>query len=518
MATVSKRTDFIFAGVSVLVCLVLLLPLLWFGFGADHGIFSYAAWTWRKFDMAPYASCFDQAFPGIFLIHYFVQAVIGESVTAFRIFDLAWQGAAALMVCLVASSVFKDRWAGFLAATFYAVFYVKLGPWDSGQRDGFFTLLYLLSFWLFIRKGGLSASLTTAVLSGLLLGFAFLIKPTAALLALIFLALVFKTAKSKFVTSLVFIASCAMPSLAIGLYYFQIGSLQELYQVLFLFNARVYSGSMNIPAWIAVKGVLLLRLMPENFLIAFGALLAVVFLKKIKPANKPAFFWLALIFLGTYAGYFAQAKYIIYQQAPVWGLLCVFAGAGWALLFEFLLEKQGRRKQALVMVLSLLLLFANIGLVSKDSRRFFLKAAQVPPAQGQKLFAYYKSCSLAADYIRVRTLPEDKLQVWGGEALINFLARRRSPTRFPQTFPLMLKSGESERSPFQRELAREFLGSLSKNPPRYFIIETMSHPGFGIKSDKDVLVGDYPELRDFVSANYLPETAIDFIEFYRLKN
>ena len=511
------RPDKFFAGLSVLVSFILLLPVLWFGFGADHGIFSYAVWVWRKFGMAPYAFCFDQAFPGIFLIHYFVQAFIGESVTAFRIFDLAWQTAAGLVIFLVACSTFKDRWAGFMASAFYAVCYVKLGPWDSGQRDGFFTLLYLLSLWLFMRGGKMRADVFSAILAGLLIGFAFLLKPTAALLALIFLALIFRSAKSKLTASIAFIISCGAPSLAVIAYYWRIHALAELYQVLFLFNAKVYSGSMLIPRLVAIKGMLLLRLMPENILIAVGALLAAVLSWKNKNINRSSLFWLALIFLGTYVGYFAQAKYIIYQQAPVWGILCVFAGAGWALLFKILLAKRPGHLNSKILVLSLVLLAANIALIDKNSRAFLIKGARVSPAEGQKMFGFYKSCSSAADYVRLRTRPEDKVQVWGGEAMINFLARRRSPTRFPQTFPLMLKPGRGERSVFQKELAAEFLHELQKDPPSYFLVETMSHPGFGISSDKEVMVNDYPELWKFITTQYLPENAIDFIEIYRLK-
>jgi hypothetical protein len=236
-----------------------------------------------------------------------------------------------------------------------------------------------------------------------------------------------------------------------------------------------------------------------------------------KNINRSSLFWLALVWLGTYIGYFAQAKYIIYQQAPVWGILCVFAGAGWALFFKILLEKWPGRLQTKLLVLCLLLLAANIALVDKNSRQSLIAGARVGPEQGQKLFAFYRACALAADYVKVRTNPDDKVQVWGGEAMINFLSRRRCPTRFPQTFPLMLKPGTGERSAFQKELAAEFLRALQKDPPAYFLVETMTHPAFGISSDKDVLVQDYPELWSFVTQKYLPENVVDFIEIYRLK-
>jgi len=511
-----KQSRF-FGGLSALISFIILLPLLWYGFGVDHGIFSYAAWLWRQFSQPPYAYCFDQAFPGIFIIHYFVQTVLGEGVSAFRVLDLCWQTGTALVIFLAASSTFQNRWAGLLASLLYALFYVKLGPWDSGQRDGFFPLLYLGSFLLLGKRGTLAEETLSAFLAGLLIGSAFLLKPVAVLPGLVLLALLLRTAKNRLLAGLCFCASAGLPAAAVLIYYLHIGALKDLYQALFEFNAKLYSGSQAIPAGLALKGILLVRLWPNNLAVLVGALLLAIFRSRLQAAEKSSAFWLLLIFAGTYAGYVAQARYFIYQQAPVWGMLSVFAGPGWMLTLKLFLDRRRMRARSRALVLILLMILVSASMVSKDLARFALKAAAISPEAGQKTFDYYRVCSLAASYLQARTRPEEKIQVWGGEALVNYLAQRRAPTRFAQTFPLLLKSGSQSGAEFQQKLAQEFLGSITQNPPAYFVIETMPHPGFAIASDKSVLIQDYPEIWKFITSNYLPESSIGFIEFYRLR-
>lgn len=510
--------DWRWAWLSGVIALAIMLPVLWQGLGVDHGIFSYSAWIWRKFGQPPYLFCFDQAFPGIFLIHYFVQAVMGESVTAFRVFDLAWQVASAIMLYLVVASTFQNRGAGLLAAVLYSFFYVKLGPWDTGQRDGFFPLLYLLSFVLLKPLSGKRTGLLAPALAGLLIGFALLIKPVAGAIALVLVALALVSAQRKWLAAFLFCLGCALPSLAIIAYYLHAGALKELYQVLFVFNAKVYAGSMKIPAGEAWRGILLVKLWPHNWAILLDAALLPVLWSRLRVPDKSRAFWLAALFAATYLGYFFQARYFYYHQAPVWGLLSGFAGAGWVLTLEFLLSKtrlSGRTKKA---ALASLLVLAAASMLSGDYLRLLKTTFTRPPAEGQSSFDYFRVCGRAASYIRARTSASDTVQVWGGEALVNYLAKRRSPSRFAQTFPLILMSGDSPKTALQQELEREFLESLRRSPPAYFVIETMSHPWFGIKSDKDRLVADYPELWKFITEKYNWENGIGFMELYRLSN
>jgi len=511
----ARKQDWIFGVSSTLLCCIILLPLLWYGFGVDQGIFSYAAWLWRKFGHPPYSYCFDQAFPGIFLIHYFAQEALGESVTAFRVLDLAWQTGTALVIFLTVRLVFQSRWSGLLASIMYALVYVKLGPWDTGQRDGFFPLLYLGSFLLVRSRGSSVVGKYSALFAGLLMGFAFLLKPVAVLPGLLLLTLILRTAKNKPLAGFCFFSGAGLASAAVFIYYLQHGALQDLYQALFEFNARLYAGSQPIPAGLKLKGILLVRLWPHNLAVLAGAMLLAISWRKLKVLEKSPACWLLLILAATYAGYVAQGRYFIYHQAPVWGMLTVFAGPGWIFALKSRLDERRILERTRAAFLLLLMVLVSASMVSKDLAWFAAKAATISPDSGQRTFDYYRVCWRAACYLELRTRPEQTIQVWGGEALVNYLAQRRSATRFAQTFPLLLKPGSPSGVEFQQKLAQEFLDSIRQAPPAYFVVETMPHPGFGIASDKSVLIENYPGIWNFITANYVPESSIGFMEFYR---
>jgi hypothetical protein len=490
-----------------------LLPLLWYGWGEDQGLYAYGAWIWRKWGQAPYAHCFDQNFPGIFLIHYFIQTVFGESVTAFRVFDLLWQAGTVVMVYLVSARLFQNRISGLLSSVFYAIAYVDLGAWNTGQRDGFLLLLYLLSFWRLTKNN----NLVSALVAGLLIGLAFIIKPVAALMGLVFLGMIYKDSKSKFLSMLLFVIAGALPFLAVVLYYLGIGELNSLYQALVLFSLKIFSGSLVFSLSGMLAGIFMKNYLLNNSLVIIGTVLYLIFRYKLTELRREESSWLPLMLLAGYMGYLAQSKYFFYQQAPVWGVLCLLAGGGWGMAFAVYKETSEVKVRQRDFFIITVLILAHVLLIKPYIREQLEKSLPLSLADGQKRYPFYDICLQTARYVEERSGDNDTVQVWGGEAIVNYLAQRRAPSRFPCTLHLIFKPATKKISPFQRELAQELFVSVSKSPPLYFVVELLPHPGFGIDSEKSVLVRDYPELWDFVVKNYALENKIGFMEIYRRK-
>jgi len=509
----------IYGGLSLGLGFLILLPTLWFGFGADHGICAYGAWLWHRFGQLPYISYFEWNFPGIFLIYYFIQVALGESVTSFRIFDLAWQSATAGLLFLITARAFRKPWAGLLACTLYALYYLGLGYWNTGERDTFLLLPCLLSFGVYFRLWPKSAGLHYAMLTGLLFGFAFLVKPIAALPGLLFAGVVLKSSRSKYLATALFALFAGLPFFAFLAYYWRLGHLEEVITVLFVFTSRVYTNTLLLAPKDFLSGIIMTKSFALAPMMGLGIVLYLLFGKSQEPTARANGNWLLVLFAGFFMGYLVQGKYFLYQQAPVAGMMSVFAGAGWALAAEKISARRLPLHLAaggLVVVVSALALVAN-----PERRNFFSAALRMSPSRGQELFVFFRSCQLAADYARKHTTPDQKVQVWGGDGLINYLSGRECPTRFPQNFPLTLAAMSPAGSQIQKELGQEFLASLQKDPPLYFLVETISHHGFGIASDKEVLVNSYPGIWRFVEEKYFPEYRLPFldgfIEFYRLK-
>ena len=69
----------------------------------------------------------------------------------------------------------------------------------------------------------------------------------------------------------------------------------------------------------------------------------------------------------------------------------------------------------------------------------------------------------AVEYITASTSEDDHVLLWGAEPAINFLARRRSPTRFVYQYPLYTAGGQ------RGALARDFLRDLQARPPALIV-------------------------------------------------
>jgi hypothetical protein len=499
---------------------LILLSLLWYGFGGDQSWFSYCAWVWRTFGQPPYIAEFEQNFPGVFIIHYFVQATLGESMTAFRVFDLAWQTATALSIYLVATRIFKNPLAGLLSALLYSVYYVNLGLWHTGERDGFLLLLYLSSFLLLTRKGKERPGIFAASLCGLLLGFGFLVKPVAAMVGAVFAGLILKSCRSKLFSLLTFLASAALPFVACLIYYWRLGGLHDFLNGILFFNYNIYldyglSGFAGLLNGLVMRDYLL-----SNLVILSGAILLLLLRKNIPDSSGGYVIWLLLILAGSYAGYLFQAKYayhFYYHQAPVWGALCVFAGAGWALGIDLINAKWKSYRAARTAIFAAAVIGCSVGLMRPEIRSYLAKALRHSPDDGRYQAPYYLYNRQVADYVQKRTGPEDRVQVWGGELGINYFSRRRAPSRFANTLHLVpFRPGRESLSPMQKQYGAELLASLEKTPPAYFIVSVL--PYIKIDNCKTVLVQDYPELWQFVMNNYLLEKNVaGYVEIYRLK-
>jgi hypothetical protein len=200
---------------------------------------------------------------------------------------------------------------------------------------------------------------------------------------------------------------------------------------------------------------------------------------------------------------------------PVFALVCIFSGGGWSDLLAHVPLIKSKISLRGLTVFALIL--ASLLLLNSEQKSLLTKALRESPGSGQRRFPYYGVCKQAADYLKAHTRSGDTVQVWGGEVIINYLAQRRSPTRLAHAFPLTLKASTPKGFSFQKQLAAELLRGLEANPPIYFLAITLPRPGFGIESDKDALIYKYPEIWSFVANNYLPETRIGFVEFYRLK-
>ncbi len=116
----------------------------------------------------------------------------------------------------------------------------------------------------------------------------------------------------------------------------------------------------------------------------------------------------------------------------------------------------------------------------------------------------------AAMYLRDHTRPNETAMVWGAEPLVNFLAERRSPTKY--VFSYML-AGQG-RDPNVEARRLDLLWELQNTPPAYIVlVENDANPlmPYGSRA----LLEEFAALRELLESEYSFEAQVEDYIFYR---
>jgi len=116
----------------------------------------------------------------------------------------------------------------------------------------------------------------------------------------------------------------------------------------------------------------------------------------------------------------------------------------------------------------------------------------------------------AAVYLRQHTQPGETALVWGAEPLLNFLAERRSPTRYIFSYMLVNESNDPRLVPLREDLLQE----LRQNPPAYVVlVQNDAHPLSPRGSRAELQA--FPELAQWLEQQYQFEQQVEDYLFYR---
>lgn len=122
-----------------------------------------------------------------------------------------------------------------------------------------------------------------------------------------------------------------------------------------------------------------------------------------------------------------------------------------------------------------------------------------------------------ADYIDAHTGSSDRVLVWGGySANINFLAQRRSPTRFPAQMLLYPTTGG-----YHEDLVRLFLDDLTRHPPAMIVDTSPTYGGRAGTPPLNTVPGSWPsgprgfrnawlQVFDYVQSDYTRSATLSF--------
>jgi hypothetical protein len=434
------------AGFAALAAVLLVRSLPW-PIIQDAPVMHYIAWRIGEGDV-PYRDLYDINQPGVYVLHLSVLRTLGAGDAAWRAFDLAWLGATAGAIALLAAPWGAVAAAG--AALAFSAYHLAGGAWQAGQRD-FLMCVFLIAGavavvrWL-ERRGG-TWSLVGA---GLMLGAAIGLKPYAALFAgalgvVILVASARRRDLGDALRALTgYVAGTVAIPAALALWLALAGGLRAWIDVIFGYAIPVYGHLGRSAPWFGHRW---LGWIPLG-LAAAGGLGAAIAARRADARHLVAVIG---VVYGVF-NYVGQAKGSEYHLYPLAAFLCVLA-------FAKLPRVAAAADARLVVPLAVTLAVALVVLTAKG-----LEASD-PPWMWDK----ERRVRALADDLARRLTPGDTVQVLdiadgGLHALLRLGVRQ--PTRFLYD---VFFFHEAER-PVVRAMRAEFIAALESRPPRFIVL------------------------------------------------
>jgi hypothetical protein len=498
------------------------LPNLRYPLGRDQAIYSVIG-QGILHGQLPYRDLWDIKPPGIYYIYAFVVKMFGPVMWSVGVVDVLW-----LLVISCGIFYFARRYVGSPAAALAMVFNASLHSQKDGYihaaQAETFLMIWIFAAWFLLRsEADSSAQACSAVGSerfrrykgvgrclaaGISMGAAFWLKYTAVVF-FPFLVLVpfwdFRRVDSaltagdrphsrgenvrlapmlhlrvpgrEWLVSLGIVAfGFLLAILGTIMYLWNLGAWpatkEAHFGILAHYGANAFHWSRTYLVWVllAIKDLV-------GFWTEIAAALSLVIAWKRRELNLLA--PIALLALAGFVSGAVQGRaYVYYYEvcypflAMLWGYLCVMTWEG----FQHARQGFERRGWRLAAVTTwLLIAVLGFSLISEESiellqqYRFFADWCQNPE---RSYAVYYWQHPLekldqqlrVIDFLRNHSSPQDTVFVWGFAPLINFLAQRRSPSRFFYDLPVRSTWGLKSWRP-------ELVHTLETERPRYIIVE-----------------------------------------------
>ena len=489
----------------------------------DQQIFDYIGWVGLNGSRF-YVDVVEQNFPGEMVLHELSTWLFGNQIWSYRLLDYL------LMLLVGCGSLFAlcrlagRRWEGNLVVPLYQAMYVTSPGWFVGQRDVVAAHILLgAGAALIKRERGGGAAWLVAV--GLGVTTAVLIRPTFLLFALALLAHDAGSVRARtrswraiVIDTLIVAGVIAAAAGAILLFAWKRGALAPWYDACVRFNAEMYSYSVSIAQmsrkwfWGIAK--------TWHWYVAFSILGAIAWWRR----------GIGRDVLGILAGLVATSVISAYVQGKgfdyhLGGLLPALAIPIAACLIASIDGWRARPTWATGLIVVAAMAVAVLGLGKKTwgslsaqiewylGRRSMqaMLAEHIAGIDGSTMADVIE----ASDFLQRTTSSETTLLTAARPVAINFLARRRSPSRFI-TFGML--ASLNERFALSKKWSEEFAQMLATAPPDRILAPA---PNAGAEYERfwhdSPVATPVSLLRREISARYSFEQRFGSMDLYRLR-
>ena len=516
-------------------------PTLLYPFTRDQGAFAYIADLMMNGGV-PYRDALDLKPPGVYWVYQAAFTLFGRSELAVRLFETLYTLLSAATVYALAHAAFDDRTLAAASAWVYAFsYFLLLHFYSVANPEAFLVPLVTLCFYGAVRcvRGRRDLWLWVGSIAG---GMALWFKPTAGLTvaaAVLWAAVaVWRDEKNAYrlVRTLGIAALGGLLGLAPAVLLLYGNGLVELLGLWSQYGSGAYlaAGGLALGGGPLAMLDVIVGYVREWQLWVWLTLtgLAVVAVKgrhtRSEPqAKRPQGPAVVVFWLSALVTVLLQGKLFEYHWIPALAPASILSALALVMIARGIRgamstssSHPGCRPSVSALLFAAIVISGLLAMTAYDHVVRYRRLASYLTG-GISEEQYYAQFDIGSDFSRMGTLraaaylqahtqPSDTVFIWGAEPLVNFLAQRRSPTKY--IFSYMLVGGEQGGDLEARR--QEFLNGLHQDKPAYFVlvegdITPLSPQGSLAQLEQ------LPGLRALLEEEYALEVQIEDYTLYR---
>lgn len=498
--------------------------VLCFSYGRDQSIYGLVAEGLLEGEV-PYRDRWDFKPPGIFFVYATSMALLGKTMMAPRLIEAIMLIGAVLGLRRLGGVFFESRTAGILGGAVYALVHAQMDFWHSGQPESFAGPLTVYAMVLTTHPWSRHRADFAQILTGLLFGIAFLLKPPfggGAIACAYYLAAHRHSDGRSFwqsATPFLWIGLGSLVPIALcGLWFFLKGGYSALSWTLFEF-APGYTAL----SWVKqTAGGMFYQSLSEAFfglssLLAMGTIAAASIHPRARREREGLLFILGVLAF-QFVGITIQGKFFQYHFGATLPLIALIAGQGYYKLWRRVALGSTSGTVAFLMFLAVsgtMRLPVNdtpLGFWNRSVVRlqYLLSAGHsLSRTELDEQLYYVGGYNLdivrrTAEEVRRYGAPGEYLYVWGFEPGLYSLTEMKPASRYIYNVP--------QRAKWKNERPRAtVMHELRAHPPAVIVTQTRDAMKFVTGNDWNSTdsLPDFPEMQRFIEENYRKVQTVD---------
>jgi len=524
--SVSSRLKYYIGGAIAL----LLLLMLFYPFGYDQAAFTVGGEMVARHGAIPYRDLLDTKPPGIFYLYAMSSMLFGHHVWSIRLLDVLITGGGLYYFYRIIKRYTSSEILALTAIAITGLHHVVIGYWMTAQAETFALIPSLVAFDYTLRlfedskpwKAGLIVGIASVIL--------ILLKFTLATVPLAIVLFIVATRPKGWLSFLANLVGCSV--LLLGLYFLHLsiaGGFERFVEGLKWVSAYAALDPLFSPNTI---GKIFFQLFPSRLLYTFSPTFFLVlsfgiawWVKRTNELTNTSnrFFALSLFMLILFLlAVMYERKCFTYHYARSLWSAGPFEAIGILLLFQYAATwyknsfraKGLLRKVAAVLAIGLTLFFSSFFQLLSQPLAWTastLLGKDIPKQVQQRFPEYFAGEQEEVGNILKPKLKEnDKVFFWGNDVGVYFYL-----DKLPTTMCLTNTPFITTWTP--QSWKDTLIAQLEANPPQYFISETGDAREYisGENEDSFQQLKKFSKLNDFVSANYILDTAVGHFIIYR---